>query len=72
MFEDFDHNGDGQVSFQEYAQQMGVQAQQAELDQYYAQSQGNSGKKEAQKANDLYGSASHSDGFNDLYAQIRR
>lgn len=74
-FEDFDHDKDGFVSFQEYAQQMAVQAQQAELDQYYAQSQGQSGQKEAQKANALYnlaGSASGSDGFNDLYAQIRR
>jgi hypothetical protein len=73
-FEDFDHDKDGYVSFQEYAQQMAVQAQQAELDQYYAQSQGASGKKEAQKANalyDLYGSATDSSGFNDLYAQIR-
>ncbi|KAL7547864.1 hypothetical protein ACHAWF_011138 [Thalassiosira exigua] len=74
-FEDFDHDKDGSISFQEYAQQMAVQAQQAELDQYYAQSQGQSGQKEAQKANalyDLYGSAAGSDGFNDLYAQIRR
>jgi len=73
-FEEFDHDKDGYVSFQEYAQQMAVQAQEAELDQYYAQSQGASGKKEAQKANalyDLYGSASDSGGFNDLYAQIR-
>ncbi len=74
-FEDFDHDKDGFVSFTEYAQQMAVQAQQAELDQYYAQSQGQSGKKEAQKANalySLYGSAADSDGFNDLYAQMRR
>ena len=74
-FEDFDHNKDGYVSFTEYAQQMAVQAKKAELDQYYAQSQGGTGKKEAQKANalyDLYGSAAGSDGFNDLYAQIRR
>lgn len=74
-FEEFDHDKDGYVSFQEYAQQMAVQAQQAELDQYYAQSQGESGEKEAQKANalyDLYNSAGGSDGFNDLYAQIRR
>ncbi len=74
-FEDFDHDGDGYVSFQEYAEQMAVQAQQAELEQYYAQSQGQSGQKQATKANalyDLYGSASQSDGFNDLYAQFRR
>ena len=59
---------------QEYAQQMAVQAQQAELEQYYAQSEGGSGKKEAQKANalyDLYGSAADSGAFNDLYAQLR-
>ena len=74
-FEDFDHDGDGYVSFQEYAQQMAVQAQQAELEQYYAQSQGQSGKKQAVKASalyDLYGSAAQSDGFNDLYAQFRK
>jgi len=74
-FEAFDHDKDGYVSFTEYAQQMAVQAQQAELDKYYAQSKGGSGKKEAQKANalyDLYGSAAESDGFQDLYAQIRR
>lgn len=73
-FEDFDHDKDGYVSFQEYAQQMAVQAQQAELEQYYAQSEGGSGKKEAQKANalyDLYGSAADSGAFNDLYAQLR-
>lgn len=34
-FEDFDHDGDGFVSFQEYAQQMALQAQQAELEQMY-------------------------------------
>ncbi|KAL7509406.1 hypothetical protein ACHAXN_008338 [Cyclotella atomus] len=73
-FEDFDHDGDGYVSFQEYAQQMAVQAQQAEMEQYYAQSEGKSGRKEAAKANalyDLYGSATKGDGFNDLYAQLR-
>lgn len=74
-FEDFDTDKDGYVSFTEYAQQMAVQAQQAELEQYYAQSEGNSGQKQEQKANalyDLYGSATGTDGFNDLYAQIRK
>lgn len=73
-FEDFDHDGDGSVSFQEYAQQMALQAQQAEMEQYAAQSQGQSGQKQAKKANalyDLYGSATQTDGFNDLYAQFR-
>lgn len=31
-FDDFDHNGDGQISFQEYAQQMALIVQQAEKD----------------------------------------
>lgn len=34
-FEDFDHDGDGSVSFQEYSQQMALQAQQAETEQLY-------------------------------------
>ena len=29
-FEDFDHDGDGYISFQEYAQQMALTVQQAE------------------------------------------
>lgn len=73
-FEDFDHDGDGFVSFTEYAKQMGEQARLAELEQYYAQSEGETGRKEAQKANalyDLYSSSTGSDGFQDLYAQIR-
>ena len=77
-FEDFDHDGDGYVSFTEYAQQMAVQAQQAELEQYYAQSEGRSGDKEAAKANALYdmsfsamGADGKADNFNDLYAQLR-
>lgn len=73
-FEDFDHDGDGQVSFTEYAKQMGEQARLAELEQAHVQSEGGSGRKEAQKANalyDLYSSSTGSDGFQDLYAQIR-
>jgi Ca2+-binding EF-hand superfamily protein len=46
-FEDFDHDGDGYVSFQEYAQQMALQAQQAELEQMY-------GSKQNQGLQDLY------------------
>jgi len=73
-FEDFDHDKDGQVSFTEYAKQMGEQARLAELEQMYTQSEGKNGRKEAQKANalyDLYSSSSGSDGFQDLYAQVR-
>mmetsp|Transcript_27003 Transcript_27003/g.79789 ORF Transcript_27003/g.79789 Transcript_27003/m.79789 type:complete len:83 (-) Transcript_27003:463-711(-) len=29
-YEDFDHDGDGYINFQEYAQQMALQVQQAE------------------------------------------
>jgi len=74
-FEDFDHDKDGYVSFTEYAKQMGEQARLAELEQMYAQSEGKSGRKEAQKANalyDLYSSSTGSDGFQDLYAQVRK
>jgi hypothetical protein len=43
------------VSFQEYAQQMALQAQQAEHDQMYGKSGGDSSKKaQAQALKDLY------------------
>jgi len=45
-FEDFDHDGDGYVSFQEYSQQMALQAQQAEKEQLYGD---DSGKAAAMK-----------------------
>eukprot|EP00529_Nitzschia_sp_RCC80_P027975 CAMPEP_0113493174 /NCGR_PEP_ID=MMETSP0014_2-20120614/28457_1 /TAXON_ID=2857 /ORGANISM="Nitzschia sp." /LENGTH=249 /DNA_ID=CAMNT_0000387031 /DNA_START=50 /DNA_END=799 /DNA_ORIENTATION=+ /assembly_acc=CAM_ASM_000159 len=52
-FDDFDHDGDGFVSFQEYSQQMALQAQQAELEQLYGG--GSSAEKQkAQAMNDLY------------------
>lgn len=46
-FEDFDHDGDGYVSFQEYSQQMALQAQQAEREQLYGQGSGKSQKAQA-------------------------
>mmetsp|Transcript_24503 Transcript_24503/g.36510 ORF Transcript_24503/g.36510 Transcript_24503/m.36510 type:complete len:197 (-) Transcript_24503:281-871(-) len=73
-FEDFDHDGDGFVSFQEYAQQMALQVQQAELEQYYAQQQGKSTTNAKNKANaikGLYKDTKRTDNFNDLYANIR-
>jgi Ca2+-binding EF-hand superfamily protein len=61
-FDDFDHDGDGFVNFQEYAQQMALQAQQAELEQLYAGSSGatqtTAEKQKAQALQDLYNSAS--------------
>lgn len=53
-FEDFDHDGDGFVNFQEYSQQMALQAQQAELEEMYSSEQSN---EKAKAYNDLYNSA---------------
>jgi Ca2+-binding EF-hand superfamily protein len=52
-FDDFDHDGDGFVSFQEYSQQMALQAQQAELEQMYSDEK----KEKARALNDMYNSA---------------
>lgn len=53
-FDDFDHDGDGFVSFQEYSQQMALQAQQAELEQLYAGNSATAADKQKTKAlNDL-------------------
>lgn len=54
-FDDFDHDGDGFVSFQEYSQQMALQAQQAELEELYSGSAGD--KQKAQALNDMYKSS---------------
>ena len=54
-FEDFDHDGDGYVSFQEYSQQMALQAQQAELEEMYS----SSGSQKSQAYNDLYNAGKH-------------
>ena len=51
-FEDFDHDGNGFVSFEEYSSQMAVQAEQAELEELYGTGSGNSAQK-AQAYNDL-------------------
>merc|ERR1712176_318338 len=64
-FEDFDHDGDGYVSFQEYAQQMALQAQQAELENLY----GSGSSKKAQGIQALYEQTIPNDSFNDLYAR---
>lgn len=62
-FEDFDHDHDGYVSFQEYAQQMALQAQKAEKEAALQQSTGGNtaaNAKTSQKAkalNDLYGAS---------------
>jgi hypothetical protein len=55
-FDDFDHDGDGYVSFQEYSQQMALQAQQAELEQLYGGGDSDSAQK-AKALQDMYNSA---------------
>ena len=55
--------GDGYVSFQEYSQQMALQAQKAEMEQMYGD--GNSEKTQAYQQ--MAGGA----GMNDMYAQYR-
>jgi hypothetical protein len=72
-FEDFDHDKDGFVSFQEYAQQMALQVQQAELDNYYKQQAGQQpNQAAAQGMKDLYKETKKADGFNDLYSKLRK
>jgi len=74
-FEDFDHDGDGYVSFQEYAQQMALQVKQAEADQKRSAQTGTGSKQSNTKTSalqGLYGEAKKNENFNDLYAAIRR
>lgn len=72
-FEDFDHNRDGLVSFEEYAQQMAMQVQQAELDSYYKQQAGQKVKKKAEKGiQGLHKETTKAGSFDDLYAQLRK
>lgn len=64
-FEDFDHDNDGFVSFQEYAQQMALQVQQAELEAAHGTGGGNT--KKAQALNELYSDATKGSTFNEMY-----
>mmetsp|Transcript_18153 Transcript_18153/g.21736 ORF Transcript_18153/g.21736 Transcript_18153/m.21736 type:complete len:265 (-) Transcript_18153:295-1089(-) len=73
-FEDFDHDKDGFVSFQEYAQQMSLQVKQAETEQKRVAQNGGNAQAAATKANalrGLSGETKRADGFNDLYAKYR-
>ena len=65
---DFDHDGDGYVSFQEYAQQMALQAQKAEQEQLYGNSKN---KAKNQALQDLYKDAAKGSSaaqYKNLYA----
>jgi len=72
-FEDFDHDRDGYVSFTEYAQQMALQVQQAEWDNYYKEQAGQTVNKQQQKGlQGLYKETTKTDSFQDLYANLKR
>lgn len=62
-FDDFDHDGDGHVSFQEYSQQMALQAQQAEMEQMYS----GGDKQKSQALSDFYNSAKKGADLQDMY-----
>ena len=75
-FEDFDHDHDGFVSFEEYATQMALQVKQAEWEQQYgAAAAGNGGgeatKEVAKGLKGLLGETDKAKNFNDLYAGFR-
>eukprot|EP00536_Pseudo-nitzschia_multiseries_P017570 jgi/Psemu1/314628/fgenesh1_kg.1631_\ len=61
-FEDFDHDGDGYVSFEEYSSQMAAQAEKAELEELY----GSGGSNGAAKAQ-AYGDLARGAGGNKMY-----
>jgi hypothetical protein len=64
LFPDFDHDGDGYVSFQEYAQQMALQAQKAEQEQLY----GDEKHKQKNKAlHDMYKDAAAGVQYKNMY-----
>jgi hypothetical protein len=71
-FEDFDHDGDGYVGFQEYAQQMALQVQQAEKEQYKAKQAGQAPNKKAEALQGLYKQTTKKgQNFEDMYAAYR-
>ena len=71
-FEDFDHDNDGYVSFQEYAQQMALQVQQAERDKYYAEQAGKGTKAIDAKASALKNLYEGKNNAADIYGNYRR
>jgi len=71
-FEDFDHDGDGYVGFQEYAQQMALQVQQAEKEQYAKKKAGGiTDNKKAEALQGLYKQTKKGQSFDDMYAAYR-
>ena len=77
-FEDFDHDRDGYVSFQEYEKQMKKQLAKAEQETKKAASSTGSSSTKTNKArvkadglSGLYGEAKSADSFQDLYANYK-
>lgn len=72
-FEDFDHDTDGYVSFKEYAQQMALQVQQQELEQFKAAQSGQPAvQTKKQKALEaLYQDAKRGQTFEEVYSAAR-
>ena len=76
-FEDFDHDKDGFVSFDEYSKQMAKQVQEAEWEAKYGATKTggtanyNSKQQAAKGLKGLYGEAQEADSFKDLYGRLR-
>jgi len=73
-FEDFDHDRDGYVGFQEYSQQMSLQVKKAEAEQKRAAQTGQgtqAANTKAKALRGLSGQSTQADNFNDLYAKYR-
>jgi len=75
-FEDFDHDGDGYVSFKEYEKQMAIQVAKTEKDAKNAQIAGKTNKSNNAKAKieglkDLLYETKKVDSFQDLYSNYK-
>lgn len=75
-FEDFDHDRDGYVSFQEYAKQMSAQVAKAEKEQKIAQKTSSASRNSNANAKvsglkDLLGETKKVDSFQDLYSNYK-
>ena len=68
-FDDFDHDRDGSISFQEYAQQMALMVQQADMEAQY----GGGSQAKAQAMGSMLNEGTKKGGFNqqDLYQNYR-
>jgi len=72
-FEDFDHDNDGYVGFKEYAEQMALQVQKAELAQHQAQQKETTTttKQKKKTVQEMYQDNKKGKSFEDLYGSYR-